>query len=226
MTRKVFPSISVSLTVFTSLIFFHTIALAGPPLICWPFDIGTGKSLPWGGNGWHALDPNYHIDHLVADTISLLSGDVPVLVRMETLRRATIYAMENPKSAAELHARLLARADAAKEMGQFGALALFDLGYLEETYKQAKSLNFGQDLDGYSKILRAIRLRGGDPEMEFAAALISEWPRREDHAQHLQEAVLGASGDPLLTQNLMSHFQNRGRTLEELRANVGTAKNQ
>lgn len=182
--------------------------------------------MPWGGNGWHALDPDYHIDHLVADTVSLLSVDMPVLVRMETLRRATVYAMENPKSAAELHARLLARADAAKETGQFGALALFDVGYLEETYKQTKSLNFGENLDGYPKVLRAISLRGSDPEMEFAAALISEWPRREDHTQHLQKAVLGASGDPLLTQNLMSHFQNRGKTLAELRANVITAKNQ
>jgi hypothetical protein len=31
-------------------------ALAGPPLLCFPFDIGAAKSLPMGKGNWHAMD--------------------------------------------------------------------------------------------------------------------------------------------------------------------------
>src|SRR6185295_6706757 len=67
-------------------------ALAGPPLLCFPFDIGAARSLPMGAGNWHATDPAYNVAHLVDDTLALLTPQTPVLVRMETLRRATIYA--------------------------------------------------------------------------------------------------------------------------------------
>jgi hypothetical protein len=31
-------------------------ALAGPPLLCFPFDIGTARSLPMGNGDWRATD--------------------------------------------------------------------------------------------------------------------------------------------------------------------------
>src|SRR5690606_35861288 len=70
-----------------------TLALAGPPLICHPFDIVTARSLPIGpaDGGWSATDPTYDRSQLVADTLALLTPATPTLVRMETMRRATMY---------------------------------------------------------------------------------------------------------------------------------------
>ena len=70
-----------------------TPALAGPPLLCHPFDIGAAKSLPWdGAQGWSKGSADYPLGRLVTDTEAILQPATPVLVRMETLRRAAIYA--------------------------------------------------------------------------------------------------------------------------------------
>src|SRR4029079_8572358 len=88
---------------------FASSAAAGPPLLCHPFDIGAAKSLPWSGPAWTAADPSYDVERLVKDTLSLLTPDTPVLVRMETLRRATVYARNDPARAGQLLARLADR---------------------------------------------------------------------------------------------------------------------
>src|SRR2546427_7269413 len=72
---------------------------AGPPLLCFPFDIGQARSLPMGQANWRTIDPGYDVTHLVDDTLALLGPDTPVIVRMETLRRATIYAAPRPEIA-------------------------------------------------------------------------------------------------------------------------------
>lgn len=77
-------------------------ALAGPPLVCFPFDIGAARSLPMGTHGWESIDPTYDVSRLVDDTLALLAPETPVLVRMETLRRATIYASKHPAVATAL----------------------------------------------------------------------------------------------------------------------------
>ncbi|MEK6570505.1 MAG: hypothetical protein AABZ61_03985, partial [Bacteroidota bacterium] len=66
-------------------------AYAGPPLICHPLNIGNAKSLP-SGNGPFETKRDYNRAGLVEETLALLIPDMPVIVRMETLRRATIYA--------------------------------------------------------------------------------------------------------------------------------------
>ena len=66
-------------------------ALAGPPLLCHPFDIGSARSLPWDGtNAWWQGRADYNLQNLVADTEAILSPSTPVIVRMETLRRAAL----------------------------------------------------------------------------------------------------------------------------------------
>ena len=55
----------------------------------------------------------------------------------------------------------------------------------------------------------AIRLRGSDPEMEFAAALITLGSPERDHRDHVQKAMAGAKTDPLLAQNLASNFNRQ-----------------
>src|SRR5688572_26993758 len=71
-------------------------AFAGPPLLCHPFDIGTAQSLPWdGASSWFDKNQNYDLGKLADDTVRLLTPTTPVIVRMETLRRAAIYAADD-----------------------------------------------------------------------------------------------------------------------------------
>ena len=93
-----------------------TPAFAGPPLLCHPFEIGTARSLPWDG-GWSEGKADYKVANVVADTEALLTPSMPVVVRMETLRRAALYASTNAQIANQLLSRLLARADAELVVG-------------------------------------------------------------------------------------------------------------
>ena len=207
-------------------------ALAGPPLICHPFDIGGAKSLPWmggdrvSGGDWRGVDPNYAIGRLVHDTLALLYPEQPVIVRMETLRRASVYgawalrdrkvgySVKDEKVARELLDRLLARAKDAEAKGKRDALAWFDAGYLAATYKQAGLVT---DVKGYDLVAKAIALRGQDSEMEFAAAIITEDSPAKVHREHFQKAVNGAKDGSLLAKNLVTHFGERGATIADLR---------
>jgi hypothetical protein len=192
--------------------------VAGPPLICHSIDIGTAQSLPWNSSGWN-LDgqETYNVDHLVQDTLALLGSNTPVLVRMETLRRATLYGQQRTEVAKELLFRLEAR---TRENPK-DALAAFDFGYLVECYRQASWLrqhtdwlkasgdagaNFAMKIDGYQSVRKAIALRGTDPQMEFAAALMTTEGAREEHDRHLRNAMAGAKADAMLARNLASRF--------------------
>jgi hypothetical protein len=191
-------------------------AEAGPPLICHQFDAGKAALLPWaGGQGWNTPDRSYDVQRLTADTMRLLSGEAPVLARMENLRRATIYAAQDKQVAAQLLTALLGRAltAAAKDPGK--ALAWFDAGYLIESYRQAShiykwdmlagaeraawNLRSEPELDGYSFVRKAIHLAGPQPEMEFAASLMKDGPVS---AEHRRRALTGAPAGSLLAKNL------------------------
>ena len=76
---------------------FTTFAQAGPPLICHPMEIGQAKSLPCVEFN-HRGCTDYDLKNLSRDTLAILDSHTPVLVRMETLRRATIYARHDPTS--------------------------------------------------------------------------------------------------------------------------------
>lgn len=195
---------------------FTTFAQAGPPLICHPIEIGPAKSLPWIGFNHRGIT-DYDLRSLSPDTLAILDSRTPVLVRMETLRRATIYARQDPQVAKELITRLQARAANSDASGRPDALAWFDVGYLAEAYKQWMGKgepNPAAGLDGYSSVRKAIRLRGSDPEMEFAAALITLPGPESAHRDHVRKAMAGAQNDPLLAQNLASNFNRQ--TISEL----------
>jgi hypothetical protein len=199
-----------------------TVAQAGPPLICHTIEIGQAKSLPWISHSWNLSGgENYDTKNLVRDTLEILNPNTPVLVRMETLRRATLYARKDPLAAKELLAKLHARATSAESTGHPDALAWFDVGYLAETYKQwigqkwmqvsNEEQNPAAGVDGYALVKKALALRehsqnGNDAQMEFAAALITLSGPRDAHREHAQKAIAGAKSDPLLAQNLASHF--------------------
>jgi hypothetical protein len=184
---------------------FSTVALAGPPLICHAIDIGSATTLPQVALNYHKGDGGYDLNNLSKDTLGILDSNSSVLVHMETLRRATIYARQDPQVAKELLVRLHARA-----VNSDTALGWFDAGYLAASYKQwIGTPNPASNVDGYAWVVNAIRMRGEDPEMEFAAALISFQDSNRNHNDHLQRAMAGAKTDPLLAQNLDSRFRNQ-----------------
>lgn len=185
-------------------------AFAGPPLLCFPFDIGNAKTLPMGTTGWHSVDPSYNASHLVDDTLALLSPDTSVVVRMETLRRATVYASTNPAVANALLTALQTRASTPH--AQVG-LNVFDFGYLVETYRQAQSIFSApvpaiERIDGYQLVLKAHALQG-DPAMQFAAAVITEGnsATKAESRSHLEQARARADADRTLALNISKHFQ-------------------
>jgi hypothetical protein len=210
----------LALSIVAVLFGFTTFAQAGPPLICHPIEIGPAKSLPWVEFNQRASN-DYDLKNLSQDTLAILDSRTPVLVRMETLRRATIYARQDPQAAKELITRLQARAANSDAAGRPDALAWFDVGYLAEAYKQWMGKgepNPAAGLDGYSWVKKAISLRGSDPEMEFAAALITLASPGGAHRDHLQKALAGAKQDPLLARNLASNFNHH--TISELLASA------
>src|SRR5690242_15899291 len=85
-------------------------ALAGPPLLCHPYEIGKAASLPMGGVHWKDLRSGYDLARVEADALALLGPETPVLVRMETLRRAAVYTMDDEAASLGLLRRLQARA--------------------------------------------------------------------------------------------------------------------
>jgi hypothetical protein len=210
-------------------------AQAGPPLICHPYEIGNAQSLPWSNAAeWRGAKGDYDLNRLVNDTLALLTPGTPVIVRMETMRRATIYAVwaardrevgykvTGQKVADELLARLMSRVQEAAGKSKTDALALFDAGYLLASYQQSGwQSNQQSAVDAYAMVRKAAEL-SGDAAMEFAAALAT----RDKAAQraHLQKAVAGAPEGSLLARNLLSHFGDRGRNLAELRASVGSTQ--
>ena len=231
-------------TLAAAMLVFANVAQAGPPLVCHAFEIGNAKSLPLAGHGWNLSgSENYDTKNLAADTLEMLQPDTPVLVRMETLRRATLYARQDPLAAKELLAKLYARANSAENAGHPDALAWFDAGYLVETYKQWIGQNLphmtdgmrldanpAAGVDGYAWVKKAIALRaaalhGGDAQMEFAAALITLSDPREEHALHAQKAIAGAKADALLAQNLATHFLGpKDTTVSEMLAKKSTTR--
>src|SRR6202140_943478 len=240
MTLQHIRSPRFAIAVVAAVLCFANVALAGPPLICHTIEIGQAKSLPWISHNWNLSGgENYDTKNLVRDTLEILGPDTPVLVRMETLLRATLYARKDPVAAKGLLARFHARAMAAESSGHPDALAWFDAGYLAETYKQWIGQNWmrvskdeqnpSAGVDGYALVKKAIGLRGPDPQMEFAAALITLSGPQEEHRQHALKAIAGAKTDPLLAQNLAKHFNGpQSQTMSEMLAkelNLKLAKN-
>jgi hypothetical protein len=189
---------------------------AGPPLICHPYAIGTAKSLPGGSKDshWLGVDKSYDRKNVAADTLALLTPESPIIVRMETLRRAAIYATaemrgwqkdgytaEDRAISLGLLEKLQARAKEASSSKR--ALALFDAGFFAETLRQT---NMDPGIDGYALIAEAAKLRSGDPEIEFALALASTSAKPKQRDDHLARARAAAKPGTPLAANLASHF--------------------
>ena len=211
------PFPCVAIVIAAIVVGFATSAHAGPPLICHTIEIGQANSLPWVDLNYQKGKGSYDPKNLTKDTLAILDANPSVLLHMETLRRATLYARQDSGAAKELLTRLHARAVGFDGESHSEAAAWFDVGYLTETYKQwfgKGEPNPASGLDGYALVKKAIGLRGQDPEMEFAAALITLAGPESDHRSHVQNAMMGAKSDPLLAKNLASSFNRQ--TIAEL----------
>jgi len=202
-----------------------SVASAGPPLICHPFTTGTDAPLlPWAeGTEWHLPQPGYDRANLVAETLTLLSADAPILARMENMRRAAIYAEEKPSMAAELLLAVVERTKTKPADAGAEALEWFDAGYLVETYRQLGLIyQHGMrpahgrwtslvpeelaELDGYVLVQQAVALAPEfAAELDFVSALMSREPLT---ATHLRRAASSAAAGSLLAQNLV-HYDVR-----------------
>jgi len=196
-------------------------ALAGPPLLCHPFEIGSAKSLPWvGEKSWDEGQPGYKLDRLVADTEALLTLSTPVIVRMETLRRAALYASTDARVASDLIKRFITRAEASEIAGKPDALAYLDAAYLAGAFNEITMMGRAKEweqrsanarevkgrLDAYALITKSVALRPSDPAIQFAAALISADEHRGEYPAHAAKARAGMGSDPLLARNIV-HVQ-------------------
>ena len=201
-----------SLTALAVVLTFAAPALAGPPLICFPFQTDGGKLIAWGtGSGWNTPDRSYDIKKLVADTNAVLTADSPILTRMENLRRATIYAQRDPQIADALLKSVMTRALATTS----DARAWFDAGYLIESFKQAVAIRDkgNPDLrewasvdetirvDGYNWVKKAMSMTASSAEMEFAASLMTHGALS---AEHRAKAVATAPKNSPLAKNIAS----------------------
>jgi len=118
------------------------------------------------------LRPKY----LVRDTLEILAPSTPVLVRMETLRRATLYARRDPTAAKELLARLHASRHVRRILRPPDALAWFDAGYLAENLQTVDRTTVdacfeggtesAAGVDGYALSEKGARLARAPPQVE------------------------------------------------------------
>jgi hypothetical protein len=209
-----FPLTKFAAAVLSTLSLFAASAFAGPPLICHIYDIGNAKSLPWIGHNWNLSgNESYDTNNLAVDTLSILDSDPTVLVHMETLRRAALYGQKNPQALKQLLIKMIARTYALNSNIMAASLASFDLGYFTATLAQLHWIykdfaSPAQSLDAKILIDEAIHLRGNDPQMEFAAALVTLDGPADQHYAHTQKALAGAESDALLARNLSAHFAN------------------
>jgi hypothetical protein len=217
MKRYISVATQNSMKILAAIVLLAAPVFAGPPLVCHPINIGSARSLPWTSTTWSLSgDESYDVNHLVSDTLALLGPDTPVLVRMETIRRAALYSQSSADVARELLSELASRAT----RNERDARAAFDYGYLIETYRQLEMafrmsrggknrgdwVNPAERLDGYALVKQAISMRGSDAEMEFAAALITTEHSKQDYQGHVEKAKAGMKQDPLLAENVASHF--------------------
>lgn len=221
-----------SIALFVIAMSLAQLAFAGPPLICHPIDIGDAHSLPWGQS---ARDKSYDRARLADDALAILDSKAPITVRMETLRRAAIYADGKPECASELLGKLMARTlDAEAGESEVAALAWFDAGYFAACLSQVGAKpSFGPmavkhggapGVPGYRWVAKAIQL-GGGAEMELAAALITVDHRCPEFDHHLRSAlgIDDKARSRAFDSVLLWIAEIKGTTLDGLRARYGLA---
>lgn len=198
-------------------------ALGGPPLICSPYEIGEAKSLPWGGEALR-VSTSYDRTRVVGDTLELLKTERSALVRMETLRRASIYLQDDRARATELLAKISWIAMDAEAAGKPSAEAWFNAGFLAASLDQIGTdikwnPGVAEGREGYAYVQRAIALDPDNAAMHFGAALVSHGIK--EHREHLKKAVAGAQAGTDLARSIESNHALGNKPIGQLRKDLG-----
>lgn len=201
-----------------------SIARAGSPLMCFPYHIGDAKCLPWSSDGAFEPAKDYDRNKVVADTLALLKTEKSYLVRMETLRRATVYVSKDRQLATELLGKLawMALDAEAAHNERWARTALFDAGFLAACYEQAGvdigwKAGVADGRQGWAWLKRAIELGNDDPAVQFAAALVLHGSKDGADKAYLMRAAQGAEPGSDLARSIESNGAVGGAKLAELR---------
>jgi hypothetical protein len=203
--RPVRYSLLLIILLATATLLWQTVQ-AGPPLICHPLKIGDRASLPWGDEPFEKVT-KFDRRHLIEETIRILDAEDSALVHMETIRRAMLYAEEKETNALSLLACLAGRAVDARGEDRAAALALLDAGYAAQGLTQ---LGVGRDLGlgasegiaGYRWVLEATELQPDDPELHFAAAMVTALADNDAHRHHVKQVQELSEPGSLVRKNL------------------------
>lgn len=184
-------------------------ALAGPPLICHPVEIGDARSLPWGRKPSEGAR-SYDLSDLTDGTVSILDGSRSAMVHMETLRRAAVYANRDSTIASQLLGAVMARTLDSEASGRRDALPWLDAGYLAQCYHQLgirvdPACGTADGVIGYAWVRRALELDPDDAELEFAAAMMTALARTPTHQRHVARARKLVEEGSLVASNLELH---------------------
>lgn len=194
-----------------------------------PFDIGAARSLPWSTDAGRGR-ADYKIAGLISDTEALLTPNTPVVVRLETLRRAVLYASTDRHLAQRLLNTFLDRARRAEASGAPDALAYLDAAFVNDLFQQigdhynppftslsAQVRGLAGLGDGYGLVQKGLALHShDDPAYQFGAALIAGVKRLGEAAftEHALAARAGANRDLLLMRNLPRIYADRVAELQ------------
>jgi hypothetical protein len=184
--------------------------------LIFPFDIADAPSLPWSG-GACCGRPDYDVTRLVSDTEALLIPTTPIVVRLETLRRAVIYASSDRRLAAELLTRFTQRMRPEARGATPAAIVVLDAAFVIEAIRQIEEhpdspftqqsrqvRGLVRGSDGYALLRAAVPNRSNDPEFEFAAALIAGATDvgQTEFVNRASTAEAWTNRDPLLARNV------------------------
>jgi len=184
-------------------------AQAGPPLICHPLEVEEGAELlPWTSTqGFRGTATGLTAEEVVARTLELLDGELPLFARIETMRLASLSLESELRPAQTLLDALVART--RKRPGDL--LVWFDAGVLAATFDQGgwyfQRSGGKPSLRGtepWAWLASALELSDGDPRILLVQAL-SEVGRGDGRAQLLfarvRAAVAEGRGGETLASN-------------------------
>jgi F0F1-type ATP synthase membrane subunit c/vacuolar-type H+-ATPase subunit K len=205
------------------------LAFAGPAQagfatkLMFQFDIGDARSLPWGDD-WSHEQPEYQLAGLIADTEALLTPSTPIVVRLETLRRAVLYASRDRLIAHRLLMTFRERAKKNHLSVQPEPIAYLDEAFVNDllwqvgehsneplTSRSREVRGLVRQADGYNHLQKGLALHPRDPAYQFGAALLAGVTGLGSAAfgRHASQAIAAAADDPLLARNLDRIYANR-----------------
>jgi hypothetical protein len=211
-----------TLALIASMTLFAAPALAGPPLLCFPYEIGSSKSLPWGKDAFQK-NSGYDTATVVEDTLKLLKTERSALVRMETLRRAAIYIGKDSGLATELLAKISWIAMDGETTGKPTHEAWFNAGFLAATLRQSGcdiKWHAGSEkgVDGYAYIKKALAIAPDDAAMQFGAALVAFDHDRDAFKAHVQKALTLVEPGSDLARSIETNHALGAKPIKELKA--------